>query len=762
MNSQGHDKERGKQLFSEGDVETASLLDYVGWSHQENDARENLVQLPPLQRDAVWKVGQVERLWDSLLRGFPIGSFLLAPRDKGKPSRGIESHEQHDSTDLGWYLLDGHQRTRALILGVTGLKGARLWIDMAPQSSSMTDRAFLFRVCTDQHPWGMQQSDPDLKNEEAALSKARIQLRELRQQLKDVSSHYDFGLSPNDTWPVSARLPVPFVELTKLVKESRNSNAIIEWTDLLPKYKRMDFEKHQDSNYEKQVIEAISNMYKRRVVLLKLNPAHDPRLARQDLEWPDAPDAIETLFVRVNSGGTRLEGEDMMFSLLKAKWPDAYKLVQSIVDQEKVGFLLPPAAIVLSAARLARARLAPSSGRGDDDVAKPKVKQFRRWIAEKTGNGERTFLGEMKRFIGNSAQSIEPRFVRIMSAFIKVTQYRSERDIGLPRSLLQSLDRFAIEVVLRWIDTQLDAENFQDILSHSRLPILRFLVHSLLAWTNSENASRRAFDSLSDEIGQFPDEEIYKRLINEEDGSPPVALEMPCPYAMKEAVGRPGGRKGLRAYTELFSGKESHGVQGEFVRRFWYQKIILLWFQRAHLEKLFPGYDPLKMRSDSPFDYDHILPSSHVGKQGKTPSLGDTIDSDEKKRFLDNRWVYRDSIGNLRIWPGWANRTDQDAAPDKKLGLTHDGDMVGVGKFSDLGYEKWSDIRGASAICPDHDQLWKGASGKSLDWSSSDRRKSFQDAVERRVGWLYETLHDEFEYRVWSPIGSETVQEGWS
>jgi hypothetical protein len=394
MNSKGNDKEREKPLFSEGDVETAWLLDYVGWSHQENDARESLIQLPPLQRDAVWKIGQVERLWDSLLRGFPIGSFLLAPRDKGKPSRGIESHEQHDSTDPGWYLLDGHQRTRALILGVTGLKGARLWIDMAPQSSSMTDRAFLFRVCTDQHPWGMQQSDPDLKNEEAALSKARSQLREIHPHLKDVSSHYDFNLSPDDTWPVSATLPVPFVELMQIVKESRDTHEIITWTDLLPKYKRMNLEKHQDSNHEKQVIEAISNMHKRRVVLLKLDPANDPRLARQDSERPDAPDAIETLFERVNSGGTRLEGEDMMFSLLKSKWPDAYTLVQSIVDQEKVGFLLPPTAIVLSAARLARARLAPPSRRGDDDAAKPKVKQFRRWIAEEPGNGDSNFLGK--------------------------------------------------------------------------------------------------------------------------------------------------------------------------------------------------------------------------------------------------------------------------------------------------------------------------------------------------------------------------------
>jgi hypothetical protein len=44
-----------------------------------------LAVLPPLQRGPVWKPGQVERLWDSLVRGLPVGSLLLSPYEK----RGI-------------------------------------------------------------------------------------------------------------------------------------------------------------------------------------------------------------------------------------------------------------------------------------------------------------------------------------------------------------------------------------------------------------------------------------------------------------------------------------------------------------------------------------------------------------------------------------------------------------------------------------------------------------------------------------------------
>src|SRR5947208_3174022 len=34
--------------------------------------------LPKFQRDAVWDAERVELLWDSMLRGFPFGAFIVA------------------------------------------------------------------------------------------------------------------------------------------------------------------------------------------------------------------------------------------------------------------------------------------------------------------------------------------------------------------------------------------------------------------------------------------------------------------------------------------------------------------------------------------------------------------------------------------------------------------------------------------------------------------------------------------------------------
>jgi len=740
-------------FFQTGYVEKAKLIEYVSWLSNPHNPSLPLIELPPFQRGDVWKIAQIEQLWDSVLRGFPIGSFLLAPLKTGELAQGFDSRKQEPTARDGWFLLDGQQRSRALLLGFSSKisQTARLWIDMAPEAGAVADRAFLFRLCTERHPWGMEQSDPDRKVEDAARRDARKQLRENGTRVRLCN---DFGLSLRDTWPVRAMLPVPITELLERVRNSQGNDAAIKWDDLLPSAKSKNFEKHRNHDCEEQIIKAIRKfLIPREVVLLKLNPDDDPKLdhprneGTSSEERRDVPDAMETLFVRINSGGTRLEGDEMMYSLLKAKWRRAPTLVQGIVDHEKAGFLLQPTTIVLCAARLARARLTNGSSKGEADVAKPKVRQFRRWIAEKgeDGKSDGRFLEEMKRFIGTSEKLDEPRFVRAVLTFLEAAQYRGDLDIGLPRPLLQSLNPLAIDVVLRWIDCRLDYEDFKIALDGSRLPILRFLIHSLLAWTHPEEASKLAFKVLSDdENDRFPCGKIYEHLISKKE-SAPVAIGMPNHGTVANHLLSTQGKKGLRSYEDLFSGE----LCGEFVRRFWNQKVMLLWFQRAHLERLFPGYDPLKMRSDAPFDYDHILPASHLSKQGKSPKFEADIVAEESKNFRDRLGHYRDSIGNYRIWPCRENRADQDKSPVEKLGLNRPDELVSGDLSNEFSYKYWREIPVASSIHHDHIELWTKASGEKLDWTSFERREYFQRAVEMRVVWLYQSLYEALQFRDW-------------
>ena len=45
---------------------------------------KKIITLPTLQRGFVWKPYQIEALWDSILRGYPIGSLLISQSETRK------------------------------------------------------------------------------------------------------------------------------------------------------------------------------------------------------------------------------------------------------------------------------------------------------------------------------------------------------------------------------------------------------------------------------------------------------------------------------------------------------------------------------------------------------------------------------------------------------------------------------------------------------------------------------------------------------
>lgn len=91
--------------------------------------------LPAIQREFVWKPEQIEKLFDSLMQGYPFGTFLFwkveeATSDKFKFYDFVLNYHQRDAAhcpDLGKMhhqsvtaVLDGQQRLTALNIGLRG------------------------------------------------------------------------------------------------------------------------------------------------------------------------------------------------------------------------------------------------------------------------------------------------------------------------------------------------------------------------------------------------------------------------------------------------------------------------------------------------------------------------------------------------------------------------------------------------------------------------------------------------------------------
>ncbi len=69
--------------------------------------------LPDIQRPFVWKDAKIRDLFDSLYRGFPIGSYLLWRNTAGGRAHQI-GEKQHEHSEPNLLIIDGQQRLTAL------------------------------------------------------------------------------------------------------------------------------------------------------------------------------------------------------------------------------------------------------------------------------------------------------------------------------------------------------------------------------------------------------------------------------------------------------------------------------------------------------------------------------------------------------------------------------------------------------------------------------------------------------------------------
>ena len=122
-----------------------TLKEMSNWTRTDSEVR-----IPAIQRGLVWKPHQVELLWDSILRQFPIGAFTL-------------SHLHTEGTDI-YNLIDGQQRWNAVGLGYGTLshEDCILWFDLKPDDkvwgNSKTTRKYIIRATTKAHPWAIRQT----------------------------------------------------------------------------------------------------------------------------------------------------------------------------------------------------------------------------------------------------------------------------------------------------------------------------------------------------------------------------------------------------------------------------------------------------------------------------------------------------------------------------------------------------------------------------------------------------------------------------
>ncbi len=257
--------------------------------------------LPSIQREFVWDTDQIEMLFDSILRGYPISSFLFWNVPESQAAQWqfytflTDYHEatarHNEPAKLGGgrditAVLDGQQRLTSLVIGLAGTYAYKLPNKRRSNLSAYPERKLYIDLMkpADETDGDKRYALRFLTAEEAAADTLRwwVSMPEIFTKMRSVS------------------------DLLTFMATSKISTA--------PQQQR-DF---------------AANTLGRLCECLNSEPAVNFFLEREaDL------DKVLQIFIRTNSGGTKLSYSDLLLSFATASWKtlDARQEIHGLVDE---------------------------------------------------------------------------------------------------------------------------------------------------------------------------------------------------------------------------------------------------------------------------------------------------------------------------------------------------------------------------------------------------------------------------------------------
>lgn len=383
-----------------------SIHDIAQWQtelqNQSNSNTQNKIVLPSLQRGFVWRPHQIESLWDSILRGYPIGSVLMS--ESGKSKELLDGQQRSTSIALGYY--DPIDDLGFDFLSFTKDQDKTfaaksiiplVWIDLKPLENNKNGLKYGLRVLTKSHPWGYQLNDhtKPLSSHERGKALTYYKAKyERRCKDKELNSFTDIPNEMKSPW--DAHYPVPLFLLLGRHKEEGLKEIIINYcdthlNDIQTRYSSESGVNYRELNSEDwQEIQKAAKRAKN-LLIPEILVNNEDLFEEEKIENENT----STLFIRLNSEGTRISGEELIYSLFKATFPELKEAVENI----GLEFIKPSKIINL----LSRLILTESNNYSfQSDI---NLKRFRSELASTEGEFEKT----LSKFITGNADIISAK-----------------------------------------------------------------------------------------------------------------------------------------------------------------------------------------------------------------------------------------------------------------------------------------------------------------------------------------------------------------
>jgi hypothetical protein len=237
--------------------------------------------LPNIQRPFVWREDQMERLFDSLMREYPISTLLVWKTkarlrrrkfiDNYRASLKLSDFYVPDDDKPKQLVLDGQQRLQSLFIGLCGsYEGRELYFDVL--SGELTE--------------------PD-----------------------DIKYVFKF-LEPTKAQP-------PWFKFKDIVFSERSYDDLAD---------------HLIDQFPEEPARDNQRKIRRHIAQVVKTFQTDETIVYQELDSIDRPelydeDDVVEVFIRANSGGTRLGKSDLLFSLLISSWDEADDEMDDLLER---------------------------------------------------------------------------------------------------------------------------------------------------------------------------------------------------------------------------------------------------------------------------------------------------------------------------------------------------------------------------------------------------------------------------------------------
>lgn len=256
--------------------------------------------MPAIQREFVWNANQIEKLFDSLMRDYPIGTFLYWKVDKENIknfqfyeflNNYHEKNNRHNpKANLSYdddiiAILDGQQRMTALYVALTGSYSTKLPYYNWNNSKAFPVKKLYLNILG-------KSEDIELEYEFKFLSEEEV-------------------INDNTTY---------WFECSKILEMDKSSKISM----FLMKNRLMDTSKYSIECSE-YAINTLNSFF---------NIIHQKGTISYYLEKGEKLDKVLEIFIRINSGGTKLSYSDLLLSIATAQWDnlDARDVIHQFVD----------------------------------------------------------------------------------------------------------------------------------------------------------------------------------------------------------------------------------------------------------------------------------------------------------------------------------------------------------------------------------------------------------------------------------------------